>query len=80
MSFLKDKLIEMVFGIVLSELTEEKIEAVKAKLNSLLEYGADEGLDYLEEYIKESESKLDDKLLPIFELFRKVFNIPDGDD
>lgn len=80
MGFLKDKLQDMVIGMILAELSEEKIEQVKIALDSLIKYGADEGLDYLEDYIAKTETKLDDKFLPVIDKIRTVFKIPDGDD
>lgn len=70
---MKAKIIEMVLPTIISALLSAFPEdQVRRWLDSLI--------DIVEEKIKESDSKVDDALLPILKLLRSMFNIPDYED
>jgi len=70
MKKIKAKMIEMLLGFVLKQLSPDQLK----------EFG-DMALDFIENKVQASESKLDDALvLPICNMIRSTFDIPDGDD
>ena len=57
--------LEQLFGLLTPELLTE---------------GVDKVLDFFEEKIAESETKIDDRIaLPLIAMVREAFNIPDND-
>lgn len=66
---MKAKLISILLGFVLDMLTPEQLKEF-----------ADNALDFVENKVAESDSPLDDTIvLPIIEMIRKAFDIPDND-
>ena len=65
--------------MVASLLSAEIIQDLGNKGIEIYQLKSDEQLDRLENYIKGTENKYDDKLLPLIAAFRKAANIPDND-
>lgn len=66
---MKEKIIGMLIGVVLDFLSPKQ----------LVEF-ADMALDFIEDKVAESGTTLDDKIvLPVCNLIREAFNIPDND-
>jgi len=66
---MKEQLINMLIGLVVQMLTPE-----------LLKQFADMVLDFIEEKVANSENTIDDKtILPICNMIRSSFDIPDND-
>jgi len=75
----KDFVKILVVKNIVKKLDEKAVADAKAKMGDLALLGTDAGLDYLEEYIKRSKTKVDDALLPLIVTVRAVLNIPDDD-
>jgi len=76
---MKEFILKFFIGMLVKEITTEKIEEMIIKIDALMKMGMDKGLDALEDYIEKSETKLDDKLLPLFDKLREALNVPDND-
>lgn len=75
---LKNFLIEKAVSILLAELDKETIEKAIVKVLTDGKNLVDSVLDEAKERIRESETKLDDRiLLPIIEIAEEVLGLPD---
>lgn len=70
---MKNKIVEMVMPIFVNALLKSfSKDEIKRTLDDLI--------DRLEEYIRSTETKVDDGLLPIVYFVRNIFDIPDLPD
>jgi len=66
----QEYLLKMFIKMVMERLTPE-----------LLKEWVDSGLDYIEEAVETSETQIDDVLvLPVINLIRTAFDVPDNDE
>lgn len=61
-------LVPFVVEFLKSIITEENIKRL-----------IDKGIDALEDHIEESETKIDDKILPVIDAVREALGVPDND-
>lgn len=67
---MQEYLLKMFIKMVMERLTPE-----------LLKEWVDSGLDYIEEAVETSETQIDDVLvLPVINLIRTAFDVPDNDE
>ena len=76
---MKDLIWKMIIGMLASQITEEMLIDLRNKGIKLYQVEGDKQLDKLEDYIVASETKVDDKVLPLIATLRKVIKIPDND-
>jgi hypothetical protein len=76
---MKDMLLKMVISMIISYLTPTVIADLKAKGILLYQISTDNQIDTLEDYIKNTPTKVDDAILPLVTILRGVINVPDND-
>jgi len=68
---MKEKLITTILGALISRLTPEP---------EILKGFIDQGLDYIEDRVADSKTKIDDvTILPLCALIRDALDVPDND-
>ncbi len=77
---MKNLILKMLAGSIVKKVTKEVLSEWFVKFKDFGLLKTEDGLDYLEKLIIKSESKVDDKLLPLFNTFRAAIGLPPDDD